>query len=100
VLLHTCSTGDLSIAGCVTLRERRELRTVLPRLRASAPARANLAIHLDREVNRRASSSIRRAHLVPVAGLEGAPGLHPLVAAELRAQGIATVEPGDVLPTT
>ena len=97
VLLHSWLDRDLSIAGCVTLRERRELRSVLldfgrPLLRVP-----NLAIHLDREVNKRGLVVDPQAHLVPVAGLEGAPGLHSLVAAELRAQGIATVEPGDVL---
>jgi aspartyl aminopeptidase len=97
VLLHTWLDRDLSVAGSVTLREGGALRTLLldfgrPLLRVPS-----LAIHLDREVNQRGLVVDPQNHLVPVAGLEGAPGLAALVAAELRAQGLAAPEPGDVL---
>jgi aspartyl aminopeptidase len=97
VLLHTWLDRDLSLAGSVAVREGERVRTCLldfgrPLLRIPA-----LAIHLDREVNKRGLVVDPQAHLVPIAGLEGAPPLAALVAAELRAQGIASVEPGDVL---
>jgi len=97
VLLHTWLDRDLSLAGSVALRDEggaRTLRVDFGRPLLRVPA---LAIHLDREVNKRGLVVDPQAHLVPVAGLEGAPPLAALVAAELRAQGIASVEPGDVL---
>jgi aspartyl aminopeptidase len=97
VLLHTWLDRDLSLAGCVTLREGGALRTVLLDFGRPLLRIPNLAIHLDREVNQRGLVVDPQAHLVPVAGLEGAPGLAALVAMELRAQGIAAPEPGDVL---
>ena len=97
VLLHTWLDRDLSLAGSATLRERGALRSVLVDFGRPLLRVPSLAIHLDREVNRRGLVVDPQAHLVPVAGLEGSPGLDALVAAELRAQGIATVEPGDVL---
>ena len=97
VLLHTWLDRDLSLAGCVSVRERGEVRTLLVDFARPLLRVPSLAIHLDREVNQRGLVVDPQAHLVPVAGLEGAPGLQALVAAELRAQGIAAVEPGDVL---
>ena len=57
----------------------------------------NLAIHLNRELHTEGLKLNAQTHLVPIMGLEGAPGLAPLLAAELRAQGLAQVDPRDVL---
>ena len=97
VLLHTWFDRDLSLAGSVVLRESGGPRSVLVDFGRPLLRIPNLAIHLDREVNKKGFVVDPQAHLVPVAGLEGAPGLEALVAAELRAQGIASPEPGDVL---
>jgi len=97
VLLHTWLDRDLSLAGSVSIREDGALRTVLLDFGRPLLRIPNLAIHLDREVNKKGLVVDPQAHLIPVAGLEGAPGLAALVAAELRAQGIASVEPADVL---
>jgi aspartyl aminopeptidase len=97
VLLHTWLDRDLSLAGSVEVREKGALRTLLVDFGRPLLRIPNLAIHLDRDVNTRGLVLDPQAHLVPVAGLEGAPGLGALVAAELRAQGIASPEPGDVL---
>jgi aspartyl aminopeptidase len=97
VLLHTWLDRDLSVAGIVTLREGGALRAVLLDFGRPLLRIPNLAIHLDREVNQRGLVVDPQTHLVPVAGLEGAPALGALVSAELRAQGIAAPEPGDVL---
>jgi aspartyl aminopeptidase len=97
VLLHTWLDRDLSLAGSVGIREKGALRTLLIDFGRPLLRIPNLAIHLDREVNKRGLVVDPQAQLVPIAGLEGAPGLTALVAAELRAQGIASPEPGDVL---
>jgi len=97
VLLHTWLDRDLSLAGSVELREKGALRTVLVDFGRPLLRIPNLAIHLDREVNKKGLVVDPQAHLVPVAGLEGAPGLAALLAAELRAQGIASPEPGEIL---
>lgn len=97
VLLHTWLDRDLSLAGSVSIRAPGGARTLLVDFGRPLLRIPNLAIHLDREVNKKGLVVDPQAHLVPVAGLEGAPGLAALVAAELRAQGIASPEPGDLL---
>ena len=97
VLLHSWLDRDLSLAGSVGIREKGALRTLLVDFGRPLLRIPNLAIHLDREVNKKGLVLDPQAHLVPVAGLEGAPGLAALLAGELRAQGIASPEPGDVL---
>ncbi|TFG92746.1 MAG: M18 family aminopeptidase, partial [Myxococcales bacterium] len=97
VLLHTWLDRDLSLAGSVGIREKGVLRTLLVDFGRPLLRIPNLAIHLDREVNKKGLIVDPHAQLVPIAGLEGAPGLTALVAAELRAQGLASPEPGDVL---
>jgi aspartyl aminopeptidase len=57
----------------------------------------NLAIHLFREIRTEGLLLNAQTHLVPVTGLEGAPPLPELVAAELRAQGLADVGSQDLL---
>ncbi len=97
VLLHTWLDRDLSLAGSVSIREGGAQRTLLVDFGRPLLRIPNLAIHLDREVNKKGLVVDPQAHLVPVAGLEGAPGLAALLAAELRAQGIASPEPDEVL---
>jgi len=81
VLLHTGSTRTCRSPAVVTLRERRELRTVLldfgrPLLRRCRTSRSTSIARFNQKglvaIRSRTSSG---------AGLEGAPGLHPLVAA-------------------
>jgi aspartyl aminopeptidase len=97
VLLHTWLDRDLSVAGSLTLRDTGPPRRVLLDFGRPLLRIPSLAIHLDREVNKRGLVVDPQTHLVPLAGLEGAPGLAALAVAELRAQGIAAPEPGDVL---
>jgi aspartyl aminopeptidase len=97
ILLHTWLDRDLSLAGTVTVRESGELRTLLldfgrPLLRVP-----NLAIHLQRELREKGLKLNAQTHAVPIAGLDDAPPLRELLASELRAQKIATVEPAAVL---
>lgn len=97
LLLHTWLDRDLSLAGRVTLRAEGALRTLLldfgrPLLRVPS-----LAIHLCREIRTEGLKLNEQQHLVPVAGLEDAPPLPELVAAELRERGLADVSARDVL---
>ncbi len=97
VLLHTWLDRDLSLAGRVTLRDGDATRTVLldfgrPLLRVP-----NLAIHLQRELREKGLQLDAQTHVLPVAGLEGAPPIGELVATELRAQGRADATPEDIL---
>ena len=91
VLLHTWLDRDLSLAGRVTLREGDATRSVLLDFERALLRVPNLAIHLQRGVNKDGVKLNAQQHLVPVTGLEDAPPLPELVAAELRAQGLADV---------
>ena len=99
VLLHTWLDRDLSLAGRVTFRTSADgtSRSVLldfgrPLLRVP-----NLSIHLNRDVSKKGLLLDAQKHLVPVSGLEDAPPLGDLVAAELRAQGVAEISVEDLL---
>jgi aspartyl aminopeptidase len=86
-LLHTWLDRDLSLAGRVVIATPPGLRSVnldfgRPLLRIP-----NLAIHLQRETKSEGLKLNEQTHLVPVVGLEDAPPLAELLAAELRAQG-------------
>jgi aspartyl aminopeptidase len=97
VLLHTWLDRDLSIAGRVVLRDGDGTRRVLLDFGRPLLRIPNLAIHLSREQRTEGLQLNAQTHLVPVTGLEGAPGLRELVANELRAQQIAEVAADDVL---
>jgi aspartyl aminopeptidase len=97
VLLHTWLDRDLSLAGRVTLREGERTRSVLLDFARPLLRVPNLAIHLQRELRTEGLKLNAQQHLVPVAGLEGAPGLVELVATELRDRQIAEVAAADVL---
>ena len=96
-LLHTWLDRDLSLAGRVVVREGGAVRTLLIDFARPLLRIPSLAIHLNRELHTEGLKLNAQTHLVPIMGLEGAPGLAPLLAAELRAQGLAQVDPRDVL---
>jgi aspartyl aminopeptidase len=97
VLLHTWLDRDLSLAGRVTLRDGTSSRTVLLDFARPLLRIPNLAIHLNREIKQTGLELNAQKHMVPVSGLEEGPPLPQLLAAELRAQGIAEPTPEDVL---
>jgi aspartyl aminopeptidase len=98
VLLHTWLDRDLTLAGRVALRNGESAtRTVLLDFGRPLLRIPNLAIHLQREIREEGLKLNAQTHLLPVAGLEGAPPLAELLATELRAQGIADAAPDDVL---
>jgi aspartyl aminopeptidase len=92
VLLHTWLDRDLSLAGRVVLATANGLRSVNLDFARPLLRIPNLAIHLQREAKTEGLKLNEQTHLVPVLGLEGAPPLAELVAAELRAQGHGAVD--------
>jgi len=96
VLLHTWLDRDLSLAGRVTVRDGDSIRTVLLDFARPLLRVPNLAIHLQRELTSDGLKLNAQQHLVPVAGLEGAPPLVELLAGELRSQGLADVDPDGI----
>jgi len=88
VLLYTWLDRDLGLAGRVVLRgerpgalEHRLVRIARPLLRVPS-----LAIHLNREVNKKGLVLNEQSHLPPVLGLAedpGVDGMHALLAEEL-----------------
>lgn len=97
VLLHTWLDRDLSLAGRVTLRADGGTETVLLDFARPLLRVPNLAIHLYREISQEGLKLDAQKHLVPVVGLEDAPELTALLAAELRAQDGREVRAEDVL---
>jgi aspartyl aminopeptidase len=97
VLLHTWLDRDLSLAGRVTLRAGETTRSELLDFGRPLLRIPNLAIHLQRELRTEGLKLDPQAHAVPIVGLEDAPDVAALVAAELRAQGRARADAGDVL---
>jgi aspartyl aminopeptidase len=93
VLLHTWLDRDLSLAGRVVLATPSgALRSVNLDFARPLLRIPNLAIHLQREAKTEGLKLNEQTHLVPILGLESAPPLAELVAAELRAQGHGAVE--------
>jgi aspartyl aminopeptidase len=97
VLAHTWLDRDLSLAGQVTLREGEGTRTLLIDFARPLLRIPNLAIHLNREIKSEGLKLNAQTHLVPVAGLEGAPSLAELIAKELRARQLGSPSPADVI---
>lgn len=98
VLLHTWLDRDLSLAGRATLRGAgTAVRTRLLDFRRPLLRVPSLAIHLDRSVRTEGLKLNEQIHAVPIVGLEGAPALSELIAAELRADGDGAVAAEDVL---
>jgi len=90
VLLHTWLDRDLSIAGRVTLRGEAGVETVLLDFARPLMRVPSLAIHLNRDLATKGLELNAQQHLLPIVGLGQAQSIVDLVAAELRAQGIAS----------
>ena len=98
VLLHTWLDRDLSLAGRVSLRDgERGVRTALVDFQRPLLRVPSLAIHLNRELRQEGLKLNAQQHAVPVVGLEAAPPLPDMLAAELRAHNHGDVVPEDVL---
>ena len=96
VLLHTWLDRDLTLAGRVTFRDGDRLRQALVAFERPLLRIPNLAIHLNREIHEQGLKLNAQQHALPVLGLEDAPSLEELLAAELRARGEGHVGAGDV----
>jgi aspartyl aminopeptidase len=97
VLLHTWLDRDLSLAGRVTVEGSAGPETHLVDFARPLLRVPNLAIHLYREIRQEGLKLNEQQHMVPVMGLDEAPALAELVATELRAQGVADVQPQAML---
>lgn len=84
-LLNSWLDRDLSIAGRAFVRDGGRLASKLVRFDEPMVRVAQLAIHLDREVNEKGVILNRQEHLAPIFGLarDGAPDLADMVAAKL-----------------
>ena len=96
-LLHTWLDRDLSLAGRVTLRGEPEPRTVLIDFARPILRIPNLAIHLQRELDKEGLKLNAQQHMAPIVGLEELPSLRDLLISELRAQNQIEVEASDLL---
>jgi aspartyl aminopeptidase len=97
VLLHTWLDRDLSLAGRVALATPSGARTHLLAFERPLLRIPSLAIHLQRELAQEGLKLNAQQHGVPLTGFEGGPELAELLVSELRAQGIAAPERGDLL---
>jgi len=97
LLLHTWLDRDLSLAGRVSIAGAQGPRSLLVAFERPLLRIPSLAIHLQRDSERKSLELNAQQHLVPVVGLADGPQLASLVAAELRDKGIAQVDPRDVL---
>lgn len=96
LLLHTWLDRDLSLAGRVSVSADGELRTLLVDFGRPLLRIPNLAIHLQREISQEGLRLNPQQHLAPLLGLEDAPPLPELLAAELGAKGLAEIDAADV----
>jgi len=96
-LLHTWLDRDLSLAGRVTLRGESVPHAVLIDFARPILRIPNLAIHLQRELNKEGLKLNAQRHLAPIIGLEESGSFRDLLASELRAQNQIEVDPNDVL---
>jgi aspartyl aminopeptidase len=96
-LLHTWLDRDLSLAGRVTLRGESLPHAVLIDFARPILRIPNLAIHLQRELNKEGLKLNAQRHLAPIIGLEESGSFRDLLASELRAQNQIEVDPNDVL---
>jgi aspartyl aminopeptidase len=96
-LLHTWLDRDLSLAGRVTLRGAPEPRTLLIDFARPILRIPNLAIHLQRELNKKGLKLNAQQHMAPIFGLEELPPLRELLASELHVQNQIEADASDVL---
>lgn len=97
LLLHTWLDRDLSLAGRVSVAGAQGPRSLLLAFDRPLLRIPSLAIHLQRESERKSLELNAQQHLVPIVGLGTGTQLAALVAAELHAKGAAKIEPRDVL---
>ena len=92
-LLNSWLDRDLGVSGRVIVRDGEKLRTRLVRVDRPIARVAQLAIHLDREVNERGVVLNRQEHLPPILGLaaDGADTIDRVVARELGVDAGAIV---------
>jgi len=98
-LLNTWLDRDLSIAGRVLVRENgSSMRSCLVRFTRPMLRIAQLAIHLDRDVNEKGLVLNRQEHLAPIFGLEscGSTSLAALIAEEI-AQDVDSIIGADLM---
>jgi aspartyl aminopeptidase len=79
-LLHTWTDRDLGLAGRVAVRRDGRITTELVKIERPIARTANLAIHLDREVNTRGLVLNKQTHLPPIVGLASSPTAEALLA--------------------
>lgn len=84
VLLNSWLDRDLSLAGRVFVREGERVESRLVRFTMPMLRIAQLAIHLDREVNDGGLKLNRQEHLAPIFGLGDGKDLAALLAEELQ----------------
>jgi len=96
LLRHTWLDRDLSLAGRVSFADDGGLRTLLVDFERPLLRIPNLAIHLQRRINRDGLKLDAQQHLAPLLGLEDAPSLPDLLIAELRARGIKEIDAADI----
>ena len=105
-LLSTWLDRDLGVSGRVIVRDGEKLGTRLVRIDRPIARVAQLAIHLDRDVNEKGVVLNRQEHLPPILGLaaEGARTLDRAIATELSIEADAIVSSDlmlhDVVPPT
>ena len=97
VLLHTWLDRDLSLAGRVTLRGEPEPRTLLIDFARPLLRIPNLAIHLQRELNKKGLKLNAQQHMAPIFGLGDLPPLRELLVSELQVQNQIEIVASDVL---
>ncbi len=97
LLLHTWLDRDLSIAGRVSLHDAAGPRNLLVDFERPLVRVPNLAIHLNRELDKEGLKLDKAAHSLPILGLEDAPALGALLASELRARALSDVAASDLL---
>jgi aspartyl aminopeptidase len=97
VLLHTWLDRDLSLAGRVTLREKKGTATRLVDFERPLLRVPNLAIHLNREIRTDGLKLNPQRHLVPILGLSSEASFAELLCEELQRAGGNRSAPEDVL---
>lgn len=100
ILLSTWMDRDLTLAGRVLMRAGNGLRSELVHFRRPMLRVPNLAIHLQRDVNKEGVRLNPQTHMVPVLGLAGkkeAPDIRELLAGEIGRDGKKKVRSEDIL---
>lgn len=100
LILATWTDRDLGLSGKVVVRDDTGLNTRLFRTDAPVARIANVAIHLNREVNTKGLKLDRQKHMVPLLGLGKWDGLAPWLAEQMGVHEVLTWELGlhDVQP--